>query len=402
MTSNITLFNANTTNAIPNATYEGEDEAWVYTTLDITSAILFFIGFPGNMTIIYLVSKHQHLKNATNFFVSSLAVADLIVLMSMLFWIIGTKVFDYGMELKYIYSSLDLFGGILSMLNVFCVSADRAIAVTYPLRYERIVTKRRSVVITFAIMCFSLCLLVAGILRVINPLKRDMSYYKDDSYIYHRVVDYICYIMFFVAISGTMLCYTLIFLIVFHKLKGSRKLEKLMSHTRNAFTEDEAPDQPECQERKRSHSILFREIKVTLNILIIVFPFTAGWTFFIGTHLYEDINHTVESVTYNFFMVIIPWLLSVLNPVIYLVVNRSLRQCFCKTVHKLMSQLTFQPRDRPVLDESRLSILASLSRRASSTRTSTTVDGSELINVPLRNVRKSQMTNSARSSSEVC
>lgn len=382
-----------------NNTTAGVDEGeWVYVTLKVTSAILFTIGFPGNLIIIYLVSKHQHLKNATNYFVSSLAIADLFVLVSMLFWIIGIELFPHdNVDVKYIYSSLDIWTGILSMLNVFCVSADRAIAVTYPLRYERIVTKRRSLIITITIMCYSLCLLVLGIVRSSNPSVPDKHSKVPVINTYHRVVDYICYGNFFIAILGTIICYTLIFLIVFHKLKGSRKLERLMSSTRYAFNE-ESGDQEISQEKKRSRSILFREIKVTVNIMIIVFPFTAGWTFFIGTNVYEDNFGYVKNITYNIFMIIVPWLLSVLNPVIYLMVNRQLRQTFCKTIKK-----RFQGRERPFLDESRLSILASLSRRASSTRTSSTVDGSELINVPLRNVRKSQMalTNSARSSASM-
>jgi len=382
-----------------NNTTSYDDDTWVHTTLNISSTILFTIGFPSNLIIIYLVSKHQHLKNATNYFVSSLAIADLFVLVSMLFWIISIKVLPnpVGTEMKYIYSSLDLTTGILSMLNVFCVSADRAIAVTYPLRYERIVTKRRSLCITVTIMCYSLCLLVLGIARYSNPSLPDGDSKIQEIDTYHQIVDYICYVNFFLAILGTIICYTLIFLIVFHKLKGSRKLERLMSNTRHAFN-DESSDQEVNQEKKRSRSILFREMKVTGNIMIIVFPFTAGWTFFIGTHFYEDTYGTyVESITYNLFMIIVPWLLSVLNPVIYLVVNRQLRQTFCKTLQNLT-----KGRERPFLDESRLSILASLSRRASSTRTSSTVDGSELINVPLRNIRKSQMmTNSARSSTSM-
>ena len=290
-----------------------DENAWVYTTLNVTSGILFTIGFPSNIVIIYLVFKHQHLKNATNYFVSSLAIADLFVLVSMMFWIIGIKVIPqpFGTEMKYIYSSLDLTTGILCMLNVFCVSADRAIAVTYPLLYERIVTKRRSLIITVTIMGYCLCLLVVGIARCSNPSVPDPENPTQELNTYHRIVDYIGYGNFFVAILGTIICYTLIFLIVFHKLKGSRKLERLMSNTRHAFNE-ESSNQDMSQEKKRSRSILFREIKVTGNIMMIVFPFTTGWTFFVGTNFYEDTFGYVESITYNLFMIIVPWSLSVM------------------------------------------------------------------------------------------
>lgn len=288
--------------------------------------------------------------------------------------------------MKLVYSSLDLFTGILSMLNVACVSADRAIAVTYPLRYERIVTRRRSLLITFSILCYSVCFLVAGLLRT-----------TIDNKMYQNIVVYVAYINFFVSISATIICYTLIFLIVLHKLKGSRKLEKLMSYTRYAFY-IEGGEQDLSQEKKRRWRILFREIKVTGNILVIVFPFTAGWTFFIGTHFYEDVFNTwMKNITWNFLMIIIPWLLSVLNPIIYLLVNRSLRQTFCETIKKLCIT-----NERYFLDESRLSILASLSRRASSIRTSaSTVEGGDLMNLPLRHIRKSHSTNSARSSASI-
>ena len=72
----------------------------------------------------------------------------------------------------------------------------------------------------------------------------------------------------------------------------------------------------------------FRELRVTGNLTIIVVSFTAGWTYFIGTHIYEEFNEVIgpRNMIHEFFMIVTPWLMSSLNPVLYFFLTRSIRQ----------------------------------------------------------------------------
>lgn len=56
-------------------------------------------------------------------------------------------------------------------------------------------------------------------------------------------------------------------------------------------------------------------------------PFILGWSFVLGTQTYEVISQTyVTDLRYNLAMVVVPWIVSALNPVIYLFGNKSLRK----------------------------------------------------------------------------
>lgn len=358
-----------------NTTTDGDP--WMLTSLDIISSVLSIVGFPTNAIIIYLVSKHRNLKNATNYFVSSLAIADLIVLICMLFWNYGKEMMYRYAEYRFLFPSIDVYTGTLSMLNVACVSADRAIAVSWPLQYERVVTTKRALFVIFSIWAYSLVILILGLIR------KNIT-----NHTYQKCVLYLGYGNFFVAALVTLLCYIVIFLIVFPKLKASRKLEKLMSYSR--FTFSQGAEQELNGNKKKNPRLLLREIKVTGNVLLIVVPFTIGWTFFIGTHFYEEFNPPLRNQMHNLVMIIFPWILSGLNPIIYLLVNRSLRQTFCESLRKLFKR-HFKANNYFLSD----------SRRASSARTSSTLcEGSELINLHLRNLRKSDSI-SARSSASM-
>ena len=351
---------------------------WLFVAVHVTSSLTFTIGFPTNLIIILLVSRRRNLKNPTNYFVSSLAVADVLVLLWMVMWLIGISNFGTHIFYKYISSSLDIFLGIASMLNVAAVSVDRAIAVVYPLSYEKIVTGRRSFFVIAACWMYSIIILIAALLRTNVNCKT-----------YDDVVLYIGFSSYFIPVSLIIVCYTLIFLVILPKLKEIRELEKVIANARHIFS-------GASTKKKLGRRKLFRELKVTGNVLVIVIPFTVGWTFLIGTHLYEETKMKISDNAHNFTMIIIPWILSGLNPILYLMLNRSLRQAFLDVVRKCCKSNNYS------FDDSRTSFFITLTRRASSAfrRASTSVDEG-FLSVPKLFVRRrdSKLSNARQSRS---
>lgn len=353
-----------------NSSHHFREPEWMSIALHLTSSVTFMVGFPINIIIINLVARRDSLRNSTNFFVSSLAVADLLVLLWMMIWTIGTHAFAASTLSRYIYSSLDIFLGVASMLNVACVSADRAIAVSYPLTYENLLTKKRSFTLISFCWVYAFALLGGALLR-----------YQFRNRFYNKVILYLGFSSYFVPVFIIITSYVIIFLIIIHKLKGFRELEKVMSNARLVFN-----NQDPSERRRRRRRKLLRELKVTGNVLLIVVPFTVGWTFFIGTHLYETVNKVkLTNDGYNFSLIIIPWILSGLNPILYLLLNRSLRRAFISSFRKVFKS------DKNPFEESRFSILVSFSRRASSVfrRASASIDEENgFLNVPKMTTRR--------------
>uniref|UniRef100_A0A1A9WGP1 G-protein coupled receptors family 1 profile domain-containing protein n=1 Tax=Glossina brevipalpis TaxID=37001 RepID=A0A1A9WGP1_9MUSC len=112
----------------------------------------FIIGFIilaavlGNMLVIVSVMRHRKLRIITNYFVVSLAVADMLVaLCAMTFnasveisgkWMFGSVMCD-------VWNSFDVYFSTASIMHLCCISVDRYYAIVQPLDYPLIMTHRR-------------------------------------------------------------------------------------------------------------------------------------------------------------------------------------------------------------------------------------------------------------------
>ncbi|KAG4077010.1 hypothetical protein HA402_015997 [Bradysia odoriphaga] len=112
----------------------------------------FIIGFIilaaifGNMLVIVSVMQHRKLRVITNYFVVSLAMADMLVaLCAMTFnasvelagkWLFGSTMCD-------VWNSLDVYFSTASILHLCCISVDRYYAIVQPLDYPLIMTFSR-------------------------------------------------------------------------------------------------------------------------------------------------------------------------------------------------------------------------------------------------------------------
>lgn len=316
-------------------------EDLVFYSLKIIGSVIFVIGVPTNLLIICLVSRNRKLKNPTNFFICSLAAADLLVLLWMLLWILSIhSLLEVSTVIKYVIPSFDMSIGVASIVNVACVSVDRAIAVLYPLERKLIMTKLRALLVILALWFYTVVLFVAALSRMFVKLLT-----------FNKVILYLGFISYFIPFIIIALSYTVILLVLVKKLKDMRELEGIV------LNNVENPGKSFSDRKKRQRRKLLRELKVTANILLIVVPFTVGWTFFIATHIYEHIhNKTVYNKAHNIAMITVPWLLSGLNPVVYLLFNRPLRRAVVSSTRKMFDT-------RNSLEEQ--SFLSSFSRLAS-------------------------------------
>ncbi|BES96368.1 Serpentine type 7TM GPCR chemoreceptor Srsx [Nesidiocoris tenuis] len=100
----------------------------------------------GNLLVIVSVMRHRKLRVITNYFVVSLALADMLVaIWAMCFnasveitgrWLFGSFMCD-------VWNSLDVYFSTVSILHLCCISVDRYFAIVQPLDYPLIMTQRR-------------------------------------------------------------------------------------------------------------------------------------------------------------------------------------------------------------------------------------------------------------------
>ena len=108
--------------------------------------VIIFAALFGNLLVIVSVMRHRKLRVITNYFVVSLALADMLVaIMAMGFnasveltggvWLFGYFMCD-------VWNSMDVYFSSASILHLCCISVDRYYAIVRPLQYPITMTHR--------------------------------------------------------------------------------------------------------------------------------------------------------------------------------------------------------------------------------------------------------------------
>lgn len=101
-----------------------------------------FLAVFGNGLVVASFIRYSRLRTITNYFVVSLAVADILVgLVSIPIWISMLLYSTGGKTLGNIYYILDIFAGTCSILHLVTISLERFFAVVYPIRRRNISPK---------------------------------------------------------------------------------------------------------------------------------------------------------------------------------------------------------------------------------------------------------------------
>lgn len=106
----------------------------------------------GNMLVIISVMRHRKLRIITNYFVVSLAMADIMVAMlamSFNFSVQMTGRWLFSPFMCDVWNSLDVYFSTASILHLCCISVDRYYAIVKPLKYPLSMTKRVVAVMIF-------------------------------------------------------------------------------------------------------------------------------------------------------------------------------------------------------------------------------------------------------------
>ncbi|CAG9857735.1 unnamed protein product [Phyllotreta striolata] len=128
-----------------------QDRAVVVTLLLLFSMCTVF----GNMLVILAVIRERYLHTPTNYFITSLAVADCLVGLvvmpfSALYEVLGHTWF-FGADWCDVWRSLDVLFSTASILNLCVISLDRYWAITDPIAYPMRMTKLRSIFLIAAV-----------------------------------------------------------------------------------------------------------------------------------------------------------------------------------------------------------------------------------------------------------
>lgn len=299
----------------------------------------------GNGLVCLAFQKIRTLRTVTNYFVVSLSVADLLVgFVSMPLWFtsitFGWPDVSKNYEIYVLWLCLDIASATASIMNLAVISIDRFYAITSPLKYPIYSTKKRACV--YIVLVWAYALGVASI-RATPFFGKWYSYF-------------VAIASFFIPLPVMVYCYLRIFKVArFHAAK-IRKLEKLITH---AQKQDER--QPLTSITTLQGTTLvpastgyskqrFRsEMKAAKTLAIVMGAFILCWTPYIITLLIDvSCDGCIPFTKLKFLARLVKWLHysnSLLNPIIYAVLNKGFRDGFMKVLCKQSVSGTLPPKN---------------------------------------------------------
>ncbi|XP_067417149.1 neuromedin-U receptor 1 [Emydura macquarii macquarii] len=326
--------------------YLGPRRSGFFIPVCATYLLIFVVGAVGNTLTCLVIVRHRFMRTPTNYYLFSLAVSDLLVLL------LGMPLELYEMWSNYpfllgaggCYFKTLLFETVCfaSILNVTALSVERYIAVVHPLKAKYVVTRKHAkrVIITVWVMSM-LCAIPNTSLHGIQPLEVPGRGLVPDSaictlvkprLIYNLIIQ-ITTILFFFLPMGTI---SILYLLIGLQLKKEKMLQALEAKAGGDHTYHSL-----CAQQKK---VRRRQVTKMLFVLVVVFgicwapfhtdrlvwSFVSNWT---GRmlHMFQYV-HIISGVFF--------YLSSAANPILYNLMSTRFREMFKEVMcHRRLRRL---------------------------------------------------------------
>ncbi|XP_030290701.1 adenosine A2a receptor b [Sparus aurata] len=318
-----------------------KNEQLVYIGLELVIACL---AVAGNILVCWAVCLNSNLQSITNFFVVSLAVADIAVgLLAIPFAITISTGFCANFFGCLFIACFVLILTQSSIFSLLAIAVDRYIAIKNPLRYNSLVTGTRAKGIIALCWILSVGIGLTPMLGWNRGWNTTTSNYSScpeglTECLFEKVVtmDYMVYFNFFGCILVPLLLMLLIYAHIFMAARRQLRLMGLkVAHT-------PAPGEI-TSSSTTSRSTLQKEVHAAKSLAIIVGLFALCW---LPLHIINCFNYLCEDCQRSHIWVmniaiILSHANSVVNPLIYAYRIREFRQTF----RRIMNQHILGRRD---------------------------------------------------------
>ena len=276
-------------------------------------SIIILISIVGNSLVCVAVFKVRQMRKIGNFYLVSLAIADLLVSLLVMTFALANDIMEewvFGRSFCSVWISLDIMCSTASILNLCAISLDRYIHIRDPLHYENWMTKKRTaIIITLVWVCSFL----------ISFLPIHLGWHKPDSAVTNTEGCQFDINSVYAVISSTVsfIIPCIVMLSIYCKLYSTAQ-----QHVRNIRRTYA------CERYDGSLS----DHKAAITLGIIMGVFLLCWTPFFVVNLTAAACKTcVPPLAFK----ILTWLgyaNSSLNPIIYSIFNTDFREAFRRII----------------------------------------------------------------------
>ncbi|XP_029470841.1 5-hydroxytryptamine receptor 2B [Rhinatrema bivittatum] len=359
----------------PSAANESQRAAYPETAEKTWEALLFLVAIiptiGGNILVILAVSLEKKLQNATNYFLMSLAVADLLVGLFVMPIALLTILFNSEWPLHNSLCSIWLFLDILfstaSIMHLCAISLDRYVAIKKPIQASQFNSRAKTVIKIAIVWLISIGIAIP---IPIQGIKDESNIFENKTCIVRpeRFKDFITYgslVAFFIPF-GIMV---VIYLLTIQALRKKAYLIKNKPPQRlnwstvstvfqrdmtpcsspekvamlNGSKKDKGPVSPHeempirrmSSVGKKSMQTITNEQRASKVLGIVFFLFVLMWCPFFITNVASVLCDSCDKKLIQKLMEIFVWVgyvSSGVNPLVYTLFNQTFRQAFSRYI----------------------------------------------------------------------
>ncbi|XP_005988392.1 neuromedin-U receptor 2 [Latimeria chalumnae] len=295
--------------------------------MSLVYAVIFIVGVSGNLLTCFMILKHRNMKTPTNYYLFSLAISDLLVL------IFGLPIEVYEMWSNYpflfgdvgCYFKTSLFETVCfaSILNVTTVSVERYVAIVHPLRAKSNSTRERALKIIIVLWVLSVLFSIPN--TTIHGIKQ--SYFPNGTlipdfeicavvkplWIYNLVIQ-ITSLLFYVVPMGVIS--------ILYYLMGLKLRDDKSSETNEMNINIQRPSRKSVTKMLFVLVLVFAICWAAFHVDRLFFSFVVVWTEQLANVF--NLIHVISGV--------LLYLSSAVNPIIYNIFSRRFRTAFLNAI----------------------------------------------------------------------
>ncbi|MBN3321419.1 5HT2B protein, partial [Atractosteus spatula] len=330
----------------------------------------------GNILVILAVSLERKLQNATNFFLMSLAVADLLVGLFVMPIALVTVLFNSSWPLPRflcpIWIFLDVLFSTASIMHLCAISLDRYIAIKKPIQHSQYKSRAKAMAKIAAVWLISIGIAlpipIKGLKNNHNTFNNDTCLLKIDCF--REFILFGSLAAFFVPLTIMMIIYLLTIQVLQKKayllksrasqrfskstvstvfqrelpassspekenvamLDGSRN-NQIPTNT-NAVTGEEIPIRRMSAMGKKSMQNISNEQRASKVLGIVFFLFVVMWCPFFITNVTSVLCNSCTAIAGKLIdiFVWVGYISSGINPLVYTLFNKTFRKAFSRYI----------------------------------------------------------------------
>eukprot|EP00057_Strongylocentrotus_purpuratus_P008508 XP_011662982.1 PREDICTED: histamine H2 receptor-like [Strongylocentrotus purpuratus] len=334
--SNYTLIyydNDNDSLALSESTSEGYSTG-VLAIIGVVLVIIIIATIFGNILVILSPTVNRRLRNVTNMFIVSLAVADLMlaVLVQPFSGLmeLRNQRWSFGAIVCNLYVSFDVQLCTASILHLFAISIDRYIAISDPMNYRKRLTRRKAVITLIIVWAVSIS---------ISFLPLHLGWNTASGEIQNFAQPEMCYLhanTFFALLDGLLLFYlplTVMCCLYFRVLNiarnQARKINSQTAHVSGQYNGNVKNSSREVLKAPKPRAGV-DEHRATKLLGVIMGSFIICWVPYFTIFTFIPLCPCEVPQALYSVALWLGYLNSTLNPILYAALNREFRKSFRK------------------------------------------------------------------------